>query len=215
MPQIVDSVEIIVEKSLQCKESSKKRITELEQNEIEILDQTNVEPPKKMIKLSNMEVDEVVLDSTEDEEIYEIPKEELKRKTDQDQSDIFWQEEELDPSSGDENDYVLQGKVLVLPDSDSETEDYLRDIKPRIESDGFPVKETLHLTFEETFFLMFGLGCLRVVDFDGKFLSIKETWDHFCKEDAFFVQKYVIYHYYRSKGWVVKPGLKYGGDFCK
>ena len=168
-----------------------------------------------MFKPSNVEVDEVVLDSTEDEDIYEIPKEELNSKSDNNGSDNLWQREELELSSEEENDCDIQGKVLVLPDSDPETNDYLNHINPRIEIEGFPVKETLHLTFEETFFLMFGLGCLRVVDFQGKMLSIKEAWNHFCKEDAFFVQKYVIYHYYRSKGWVVKPGLKYGGDFCK
>lgn len=28
-----------------------------------------------------------------------------------------------------------------------------------------------------------------------------------------FVVRYVVYHYYRSQGWVVKDGLKYGTDF--
>lgn len=107
----------------------------------------------------------------------------------------------------------VQGQLLVLPDSDSETENYLKHIKPRIECESFPVRESLHLTFEETFFLMFGLGCLQLIDFDGSLMDIKSTWLYFCKEDKNFIQKYVVYHYFRSKGWVVKPGLKYGGDF--
>ncbi|KAK2575016.1 hypothetical protein KPH14_008763 [Odynerus spinipes] len=107
----------------------------------------------------------------------------------------------------------VQGQLLVLPDSDSETENYLKNIKPRIECESFPVKESLHLTFEETFFLMFGLGCLQLIHFDGTSMDINSTWLYFCKEDKNFVQKYVVYHYFRSKGWVVKPGLKYGGDF--
>lgn len=112
------------------------------------------------------------------------------------------------------NDTNVQSKLLVLPDSDSETENYLKEIKPKIECESFPVQETLHLTFEETFFLLYGLGCLNVIDFDGNLLDIDSAWNFFCKADKYFIQKYVVYHYFRSKGWVVKPGLKYGGDFC-
>ncbi|KAG0023670.1 hypothetical protein BGZ80_008584 [Entomortierella chlamydospora] len=28
-----------------------------------------------------------------------------------------------------------------------------------------------------------------------------------------FIVRYVVYHYYRSQGWIVKDGLKYGADF--
>ncbi|XP_076627017.1 tRNA splicing endonuclease subunit 2 isoform X1 [Colletes latitarsis] len=111
------------------------------------------------------------------------------------------------------NDTDIQNKLLVLPNSDSETENYLKEIKPKIECGSFPVQETLHLTFEETFFLLYGLGCLNLIDFDGNLLDIDSAWNLFCKVDKNFVQKYVVYHYFRSKGWVVKPGLKYGGDF--
>lgn len=107
----------------------------------------------------------------------------------------------------------IQGQLLILPDSDSETENYLENIEPRIESESFPVRESLHMTFEETFFLMFGLGCLRLIHFDSTLMDINSAWLYFCKEDENFIQKYVVYHYFRSKGWVVKPGLKYGGDF--
>lgn len=158
-----------------------------------------------------MEVDEVILDSAEEEDASEI-------SIDPYNLDNF---EKNDLFKKDKNDEYnkdatnLQGKVLVLPDSDSDTENYLIDVKPEIKHENFPVRETLHLTFEETFFLMYGLGCLRVIDFDGKYLNIGETWEYFCKEQKCFLQKYVTYHYFRSKGWVVKPGLKYGGDFSK
>lgn len=108
----------------------------------------------------------------------------------------------------------IENKLLVLPDSDTETENYLKEIKPKIESESFPIQETLHLTFEETFFLLYGLGCLNLIDFDGNLLDIDSAWHFFCKTDKNFIPKYVVYHYFRSKGWVVKPGLKYGGDFC-
>ncbi|CAK9796474.1 tRNA-splicing endonuclease subunit Sen2 [Anthophora plagiata] len=107
----------------------------------------------------------------------------------------------------------VRSELLILPDSDSETESYLKTIKPRIECESFPVQETLYLTYEETFFLLYGIGCLNLIDFDGNLLDVDHAWHLFCKTDQNFIPKYVVYHYFRSKGWVVKPGLKYGGDF--
>jgi len=105
--------------------------------------------------------------------------------------------------------------LLVLPDSDSDYEGYLNNACPRLEEEQFHVHETLHLTLEEAFFLSFGLGCLQVFDLFGNCLSLDGMWQLFCKSQKDFIQKYVTYHYFRSKGWVVKPGIKFGGDFCK
>jgi tRNA splicing endonuclease len=105
--------------------------------------------------------------------------------------------------------------LLVLPDSDSDYEGYLNNVCPRLEEEQFPVHETSHLTLEEAFFVSFGLGCLQVIDLFGNCLSLAGMWQLFCKAQKDFVQKYVTYHYFRSKGWVVKPGVKFGGDFCK
>ena len=105
--------------------------------------------------------------------------------------------------------------LLVLPDSDSDYEGYLNNACPRLEEEQFHVRETLHLTLEEAFFLSFGLGCLQVIDLFGNCLSLDGMWQLFCKSQKDFIQKYVTYHYFRSKGWVVKPGIKFGGDFCK
>ena len=111
----------------------------------------------------------------------------------------------------------LSGKrlLLVLPDSDDDDEQYLTNICPRLEKEPFPFHESLHLTLEESFFLSFGLGCLQVIDMFGNYLTIDGMWQLFCKSQKDFIQKYVAYHYFRSKGWVVKPGIKFGGDFCK
>lgn len=180
--------------------------------------------------MKNVTDDEVVLDSAEEDDVCVIVNKDpdkcdnAQNATHDNQS---CQEEMEDVDELCDFDYCdfkdidncakenedLHGKLLVLPDSDSDTEDYFKDIKPKIENEGFPVREVLHLTFEETFFLLFGLGCLQLVHFDGNLLDISSAWRHFCKERPDFLQKYVVYHYYRSKGWVVKPGLKYGGDF--
>nr|CAD7263605.1 unnamed protein product [Timema shepardi] len=111
--------------------------------------------------------------------------------------------------------YSVEEKVLVVPDSDSEDETFLDHISPRIEPDVFPVREMLHLTLEEAFFLSYALGCLQVLDLFGNTLTVVDTWGLFSESQKDFVQKYVAYHHFRSKGWVVKPGLKFGGDFCK
>ncbi|XP_011302258.1 tRNA-splicing endonuclease subunit Sen2 [Fopius arisanus] len=168
---------------------------------------------------NSREIDEVVLDSTEEEEVLEIMDPNKSGETDS-QDDICVLNEEISKPDNflefllpQEKPQVNPNEILVLPDSDEDTEDYLKNIKPRIETEGFPVSETLQLTFEETFFLMYGLGCLQVVNYDGQIFSIIEAWRHFNEQDEGFFSKYVVYHYFRSKGWVVKPGLKCAGDF--
>ncbi|XP_012282962.1 tRNA-splicing endonuclease subunit Sen2 isoform X2 [Orussus abietinus] len=176
------------------------------------------ENTKEILKTTEENIVEVILDSAEDEDVCEVPTE--------NKEVILLNDEEIEVTNtaGNSSKYVDEydaeeknvaqfRKILVLPDSDSETEDYLKEVKPKVESEGFPIQETLHLTFQETFFLMFGLSCLQVINFDGNALSIQDVWTYFSKEDQHFIQKYIVYHYFRSKGWVVKPGLKYGGDY--
>jgi tRNA-splicing endonuclease subunit Sen2 len=184
----------------------------------------------KQIEAATKEIDEVVLDSAEEDDVCVIVNKDSDKdnnitdspKTRDDQNSLEKQKDKEELSELDyydfKNDSVneeddLNGKLLVLPDSDSDTENYLKNIEPQIKNEGFPIQEALHLSFEETFFLLFGLGCLQIIHFDGSLLDINSAWLYFCKERSDFLQKYVVYHYYRSKGWVVKPGLKYGGDF--
>lgn len=76
--------------------------------------------------------------------------------------------------------------------------------------------EILNLLLEEALFLSYGLGCLYIFDVHGqKILSCSEFWTICLECDPRFLQRYVAYHHFRSKGWVVKSGLKFGGDFCK
>ncbi|XP_076654114.1 tRNA splicing endonuclease subunit 2 [Halictus rubicundus] len=174
-----------------------------------------------------IEISQISLDSTREDDVCVIVNKSINEKSEGTESNVkaSIESEENEESyylesfdfKGDlcttNDDTDVQNKLLILPDSDSETENYLKNIKPKVENESFPVQETLHLTFEETFFLLYGLGCLNLIDFDGNLLDIDSAWNFFCKTDKSFVQKYVVYHYFRSKGWVVKPGLKYGGDF--
>lgn len=91
-------------------------------------------------------------------------------------------------------------------------------------------KEHLQLTPEEAFFLKFGLGALSVTDpYSGLELSTMEMLrlfrehsyspprngpdaDDLQPDDSFLVH-YVVYHHFRSLGWVPRAGIKFGVDW--
>uniref|UniRef100_K1R4D1 tRNA-intron lyase n=1 Tax=Magallana gigas TaxID=29159 RepID=K1R4D1_MAGGI len=66
--------------------------------------------------------------------------------------------------------------------------------------------------YKMSFFLAYGLGCLRVYE-NEKLLNLTDLWRAFCQRHNRFISLYVAYHYFRSKGWVPKSGLKFGTDF--
>lgn len=76
-------------------------------------------------------------------------------------------------------------------------------------------KPSLKLMLTEAFFLSYCLGCLNINN-DGHLLNIDEIWKCFCliydKNEFRFPILYGAYHYFRSKGWIVKSGHKYGCD---
>jgi tRNA-splicing endonuclease subunit Sen2 len=66
----------------------------------------------------------------------------------------------------------------------------------------------------KAFFLAFALDCLTVYENENE-LNINKLWAKLCNLDSSFPFKYAVYHKLRSKGWVVKNGIKYGSDFSK
>lgn len=72
--------------------------------------------------------------------------------------------------------------------------------------------EDLHLSLEEAFFLSFSVKCLNVY-YNNQLLDHQTMWSLFQQFHNNFVERYVVYHYFRAKGWVVRSGIKYGGDF--
>ncbi|TSK45806.1 tRNA-splicing endonuclease subunit Sen2 [Bagarius yarrelli] len=76
----------------------------------------------------------------------------------------------------------------------------------------FNMMEYLQLGYEEAFFLVYALGCLSVFH-NGEALSILQLWGMFRSVQPNFEMTYAAYHYFRSKGWVPKSGIKYGTDF--
>lgn len=88
-------------------------------------------------------------------------------------------------------------------------------------------QEHLQLNLEESFFLSYGLGSLRILDSGTKeplstssLLTLFRQHSHFpmaqtsaLRSDDPFLLNYVVYHHYRSLGWIVRPGVKFSCDF--
>ena len=94
----------------------------------------------------------------------------------------------------------------------------------------FENQEHLQLTLEEAFFLAWGLGVLKIVDPQtnqllplSSLLPLFRSYSYFpplsmmsshsLLPDDPFLLSYIPYHHYRSLGWVVRPGIKFGVDF--
>ncbi|XP_064524105.1 tRNA-splicing endonuclease subunit Sen2 isoform X2 [Pseudopipra pipra] len=70
------------------------------------------------------------------------------------------------------------------------------------------------------FFLVYALGCLSIYYGESQCpvcalqepLTIVQLWEVFSEVKPDFKTTYMAYHYFRSRGWVPKVGLKYGTD---
>lgn len=106
-------------------------------------------------------------------------------------------------------------KVIVVPDSDEETSnDYFTNLKPEYRLDQSGIKETVWLGLDEAFFLSFVVTCLNIYA-DDRILTASEAWNIFSECNPHFKYDYAVYFYFRAKNWVVKPGIKFGGDYRK
>ncbi|RAL06987.1 uncharacterized protein BO97DRAFT_438760 [Aspergillus homomorphus CBS 101889] len=98
-----------------------------------------------------------------------------------------------------------------------------REGEPSLENE-----EHLHLSNEEAFFLAYGLGALTIWDDTRKaVIPSSALLPLFChhskfpsrdpstglKPDDTFLISYVVYHHFRSLGWVVRSGVKFGVDY--
>ena len=84
--------------------------------------------------------------------------------------------------------------------------------------------EHLQLTCQEALFLSYGLGVLQVYEEDSRrLISSSELLGLSCKlptclpaelnPDDSFLLSYVVYHHFRSLGWVVRSGIKFAVDY--
>jgi len=88
-------------------------------------------------------------------------------------------------------------------------------------------EEHLQLTLEEAFFLTYGLGVLNVTEIGStevirnpSLFELFRRHSHFppcttvsLRTDDPFLLNYVVYHHFRSLGWVIRPGVKFAVDY--
>lgn len=89
-------------------------------------------------------------------------------------------------------------------------------------------EEHLQLSSEEAFFLVYGLGALQIYDGQkgailpaSSLLALFRRYSYFpplaanrcCEPDDPFMISYAAYHHFRSLGWVVRSGVKFGVDY--
>ncbi|NXS91976.1 SEN2 endonuclease, partial [Jacana jacana] len=113
-------------------------------------------------------------------------------------------------------EYVLveeeeEGSLCPEDDSACVPENLVKKEKLVCRRNPFRIFEYLQLSLEEAFFLVYALGCLSIY-YNEEPLSILKLWEIFSEVKPDFKTTYMAYHYFRSKGWVPKVGLKYGTD---
>ncbi|NWI65158.1 SEN2 endonuclease, partial [Todus mexicanus] len=113
-------------------------------------------------------------------------------------------------------EYVLveeqeEGNLCPGEDSVNGQENLVKKEKLVCRKNPFRIVEYLQLSLEEAFFLVYALGCLSIY-YGEEPLTILKLWEIFSEAKPDFKTTYMAYHYFRSKGWVPKVGLKYGTD---
>jgi tRNA-splicing endonuclease subunit Sen2 len=89
-------------------------------------------------------------------------------------------------------------------------------------------QEHLQLSLDEAFYLCYSIGSLEVIDpASGKAIAktssllklfrqnsyFPPALGHNLKPDDPFLLSYVVYHHFRSLGWVVRDGIKFAADY--
>ncbi|KAL0953485.1 hypothetical protein HGRIS_004715 [Hohenbuehelia grisea] len=114
----------------------------------------------------------------------------------------------------------------IIPNDDDQNGEQDTTEEPPLED-----VEHLQLTLQEAFFLTWALDCLIVQDPETlEPLTLQQVWNAFQNAhipihipkspsqqarhfDNPFLINYVVYHHYRSLGWVIKGGIKFCVDY--
>ena len=125
------------------------------------------------------------------------------------------------------SDISLKGRKSELSSNN-------RDARPKSQNNrgsntisGFQNEEHLQLSPEESFFLVYGLGVLKIRDpvtcdeiLPESLFSLFRQFSYFpprlpidLHPDDPFLISYIAYHHFRSLGWVVRPGVKFAVDY--
>ncbi|KAG1706623.1 tRNA-splicing endonuclease subunit Sen2 [Nymphon striatum] len=93
--------------------------------------------------------------------------------------------------------------------SESENSNHEKADCDRKELSNFITDGYLQLCLEEAFYLSYFHGILGI-EIENKFCNLSEIWALFCNCDCNFVSRYVAYHYFRAKNWVIRILYKEG-----
>ena len=115
-----------------------------------------------------------------------------------------------------QNDYQrkLRWKETYLDEKSSPNEKLIK-VEEQVVPDPFPISQSHVLILEEAMFLHKELKCLEIKDIDDNLMTTENLWKEFCDIKHNFVECYVGYLYLKSKNWVIKSGIKFGGHFSK
>ncbi|KAF7845996.1 hypothetical protein BT93_L5668 [Corymbia citriodora subsp. variegata] len=117
--------------------------------------------------------------------------------------------------------------VVVAKSSKDSIAGMTADDETVSQPDSLVNQEHLQLTIEEAFFLTYGLGVLDIRNSEqSKSISTPDLFN-ICRRHSYFppvsitqlrpddpfLLNYAVYHYYRSLGWVVRPGVKFSVDY--
>ncbi|CAI5759478.1 unnamed protein product [Candida verbasci] len=105
-------------------------------------------------------------------------------------------------------------------EEDEEVEEVIREEDSKlIDSNGRLIQiEYVQLQFVETFFLKFALNTIKISNFANLTELFKVCCNHYSESNSInpdnkFILEYLVYHYYRSMGWCVRSGIKFGTDY--
>ncbi|XP_030657644.1 tRNA-splicing endonuclease subunit Sen2 isoform X1 [Nomascus leucogenys] len=114
---------------------------------------------------------------------------------------------------GPDHEYVLveEAECAMSEREDAPNEELVQRNRLICRRNPYRIFEYLQLSLEEAFFLVYALGCLSIY-YEKEPLTIVKLWKAFTVVQPTFRTTYMAYHYFRSKGWVPKVGLKYGTD---
>merc|ERR1719220_1658758 len=113
----------------------------------------------------------------------------------------------------DDEDIVTQEENADCEKEPVEEAECWTDLKERDDASVGFLPPDLHLELCEAFFLAYGLGCLTVKGRGGNEMGLLEMWKLFCGIEEDFPQRYRVYHHFRTEGWVVRSGYKFGADW--
>ncbi|CRK94236.1 CLUMA_CG007751, isoform A [Clunio marinus] len=129
------------------------------------------------------------------------------------QATVYGQEKNITKLTEAEYKRHLDWKKKFGENSSFECDSEMVEVNNETVSDPFNISDTLVLFPEEAFFLHHIIECLKIQDLDNQIIPTKELWRKFCKLKESFVERYVTYLYLKSKNWVIKSGIKFGGHF--